>query len=678
MVSLVALLAATVPALAEAPGLAADVTITAALPPPPPPVVVPPRDLTLAEQDSVRQALAAYREGDIAGGDAHAALIDSHAGRLAVEWAAIRAVRTRLGFRRLAAHVRTHPGMAGTDWTRRRAEEALLAERKPAVQVLAFHADLPPLTQQGRIALSRALVDTGDREAATALARETFADPSLPRALEATLLRDFPEALGRAEVAGRAHRLILRGRIADGVRLATSLGIDDAKLAAVLAQAAGKGENPAVLAAVPEHLRSGAAFRLAEARLLRRAGRTEAAKLAMLAAPRDAAALVDPDEWWLERRALVRHLLDAGDPVAAYRIAAEHQAEASQRRIDAEFHAGWVALRHLGFADTAAMHFDRLLELAETPISRSRGAYWRARAAEAGARGPEAAEFHRLAALYPTTFHGQLSVAALGEASLALRDPAPTAAEQEAFSARVDVQAIELLLGAGERDLAEPLLVDLARILTDPGEVAALMALVAGLSDAPFQLTVAKLAAQRGFAVDVHAFPTFGIPAFAKREGSAEPAMVYAIARQESAFRPDAISGANARGLMQMLPSTAARTARRMGLPFHPARLTAEPAFNATLGAYHVGELLAETRGSLVMAIAAYNAGGPRVSQWAKAAGDPRKGEIDIIDWIERIPIYETRNYVHRVMENLQVYRSRFAGNRSALLLRQDMATGLR
>jgi soluble lytic murein transglycosylase len=653
--------------------------VTAVLPPPPPPPVILPRPLALAEQDSVRQALAAYIDGDIADGDAFAGLIDNRAAQVAAEWAAIRSAQSRLGFRRLAAFVRANPDFAGTEWVRRRAEEALLAERRPPSAAAAtFLQSHPPLTAHGKLMLAKLRRDGGDAAAATSIAVEAFADPALPRDLEAAWLREFPDTFSREMVRNRAHRLILRGRKADGLKLAATLGAEEARLAGAIAHAAGKGENPAVMAAVPPQMRESGAFRLADLQVLRRAGHTEAARIGMLKAPREPDRLVDADEWWIERRALVRRLLDSGDPASAYRVAAEHGAVATGRKVDAEFHAGWIALRSLGFADTAAMHFDRLMQLAETPISQARGAYWRARAAEAGASGPPAAEFHAQAARHPVTFHGQLSVAALGQDSLSLREITLDGARRAGFRMRIDVQAAGLLVDAGHQELARPLLLDLARQLSEPQDIEALLELVSGMKDAGFQLAVAKLAGQRGFAVDAHAFPTFGIPEFERREGSADPAMVYAIARQESAFNAKAVSSANARGLMQMLPSTAARTAARMRVPFSPARLTNDPAFNATLGAYHVGELLAETRGSLVLAIAAYNAGGPRVNQWIKTAGDPRKGEIDWLDWIERIPIYETRNYVHRVMENLQVYRARFGGNRSALLIRQDMMTGTR
>jgi soluble lytic murein transglycosylase len=153
--------------------------------------------------------------------------------------------------------------------------------------------------------------------------------------------------------------------------------------------------------------------------------------------------------------------------------------------------------------------------------------------------------------------------------------------------------------------------------------------------------------------------------------------MVYAIARQESQFDPRAQSGVGARGLMQMMPATAQRTARRVAASFDVDRLTSDPAYCAKLGQAHLGELMEDWRGSYVLAFASYNAGGGNVKKWIDAYGDPRRAGVDVIDWVERIPFTETRNYVQRVMENLQVYRSRL-DSRSALLIDGDLHRGAR
>jgi soluble lytic murein transglycosylase len=202
---------------------------------------------------------------------------------------------------------------------------------------------------------------------------------------------------------------------------------------------------------------------------------------------------------------------------------------------------------------------------------------------------------------------------------------------------------------------------DGARFYQDESQLAALAALPARFGDAPGAVEIGKLATLRGFPIDSAAFPTFGVPEFSPLAGSADLSLVYSIARQESEFIPAAASGAGAKGLMQLLPATARDAAKRAGVAFDAGRLITDPSFNTQLGAAFLGQLLADENGSPVLAFAAYNAGGGRVQQWIQAYGDPRLPNVDPVDWIERIPFDETRDYVQRVMENWRVYRARFA-----------------
>jgi soluble lytic murein transglycosylase len=218
--------------------------------------------------------------------------------------------------------------------------------------------------------------------------------------------------------------------------------------------------------------------------------------------------------------------------------------------------------------------------------------------------------------------------------------------------------AVQRLYEAGLNDTASMLCVDLATGLTDSAQLDSVAQAVADKGDARTLLAVGKAALQRGFPLDVHAFPIIGVTAFEPVSDRVEKAMIYAITRQESSFDASAQSHRGARGLMQLMPDTAKRTARRFGIDFDLDRLL-DPAYNAKLGAAHLGELMDDWKGSHILMFASYNAGGPNVSKWIKAYGDPRSPDVDPVDWVERIPFAETRNYVQRVMENLVVYRNR-------------------
>ena len=609
----------------------------------PPPILV---DIT-----GLREAIAAYRAGDLRAGDAAARNTTNPLARVAAEWAALRLMPRETGLERIKSFLADQPDWPTANQLRRRAEEAIFSDKRPATEVLAWFGNRSPQTPLGKWALARALQSKGDAARANAIAREIWREAELSSALENALRKDFPDALNRADHKARSDRFFYKDNSATALRAATLAGPD------VLALAQAREDmTEKKLATVTPELRKDPTLQFAQIQKLRRDNKISEAAKAMLEAPRDPAALVSPDDWWTERRALLRKLLDAGDAKTAHRIAAEHSAQSKEQRIDAEFHTGWIALRFLSDAASAATAFEKAAGLAESPMSIARAAYWQGRAAEAQGKQAEARRFFEKAAGQPIAYYGQLASARLGRGKLAMRQPAKIARGDDRAMA---VRVVELLSALEQKDLATPLALESARTLDDEGQLAALGAVAARSRDARMTLMVGKFGGQRGFLLDEAAFPTFGVPAYEPLPRSASPAIVYAIARQESSFDPKAQSSAGAKGLMQMLPSTARRTAQRAGATFDERRLLTEPSFNAQLGAAHLGELMEEQAGSLILTFAAYNAGGRRVKEWIAAFGDPRDPKVDPVDWVERIPFTETRNYVQRVAENLEIYRLR-------------------
>jgi soluble lytic murein transglycosylase len=624
----------------------------------------------------LRTAADAYRKGDLAAGDAAAAAMTDPAMRQAAEWIAIRSAGRSIGFQRLKAFMEAAPDLPMQPWLQRRAEDALMIQRPRAETVLAFYTGRQPLGANGRAILAAAKAGAGQKAEAESLALSAYRDRALTRDVATFIETAFPLLITEREKTLRAHRLILLDQTGEGNRIAGTVSADHGKLAQAVAYAADSGRTMTLIDAVPPALRTHPSYIKARAQVLRRAGDTGGARDQMLQAPKSAADISEADEWWVERRMLARKLLDGGDAAGAYRITAEALGLSPNRRAEAEFHAGWIALRFLKYPQTAAMHFTASASAAETIQSRARGHYWLGRAIEAGAEGDKA-EGYPAAARWSASYYGQMAAEKLGHAHLAIAETIASDADQAALSATTAARVIDCLLAADLAEFAAPLAIDFAR--TAPAEaIDAMAARFTARNDAATVLAIGRTGAQRGLAVEQHAFPVFGIPGYDPLPGSAEKAMVYAIARQESAFQPKVVSTANARGLMQMLPATAARTAQKFKVPFDSGQLTGDPALNARLGAAHLGELILETKGSLIMTFASYNAGGGRVREWVQAYGDPRSPDVDALDWVERIPFAETRNYVQRVMENLQVYRARLEGGRTALLIGKDMASGRR
>ncbi len=624
------------------------------------------------EKDALRQALDAYRRRTYDIGDENAAFIQDPTARIALEWAALRSMGKQAGFKRINAFLIAHARFPMSGWLRRRAEDALYTEQPDVRVVERFFNGNDPEMATGKLTLAAIARADGRNAVAVRLVREAWRDNRLSDDVVKVIEHSYADAISPADSLYRALRLIYAEDSKEGLRFAEKSGPGGLALATAMAAVNRKADNAAaLLAAVPANLQKSAAYSFAKARFLRQDDKIKEAAAVMLGAPRDPDLLISADAWWAERRALARDLLDAGDPQTAYRIIDGHSAQTDAMRVEAEFQAGWIALRYLDQPGIARRHFERAADSARTPMSIARANYWLGRADEAGAGGGMR-EAYALAAQHGTTYYGQLASARLGRVALQL--PINRASEEQdaAFAATSAAGVVKVLLDADARDFAIPLILDLAQTLPDAAALDSLGRLVGTYQDPRLLLLVGKAAMQRGFPLAQHAFPMFGIPDFLPMDGSAEKPMIYAIARQESEFSPAAISKAGARGLMQMMPATARRTAQQFHLDFDADRLTRDPSYNVQLGAAHLGQLLKEQRGSYILTFAAYNAGGGRVKEWIAAYGDPRKPDVDPIDWVERIPISETRNYIQRVMENLQVYRMRL-DQHEALLIADDM-----
>jgi soluble lytic murein transglycosylase len=201
---------------------------------------------------------------------------------------------------------------------------------------------------------------------------------------------------------------------------------------------------------------------------------------------------------------------------------------------------------------------------------------------------------------------------------------------------------------------------DLAEDSTDVPTLAAVADVTGSHNDARAMLELGKTALGRGLALDTYAFPTIGIPPHSPVGPAIDRSVIYSVARTESAFNQRDKSAADAVGLMQVTPEAGRDTAKRFGVEYDWDRLVSDPVYNTQMGAAELSALLQEYKGSNIMTFAGYNAGRGRVQDWVKAYGDPRDPNVDAVDWVERIPFAETRNYVQRVMENLMVYRARF------------------
>ncbi len=611
-----------------------------------------------ARRSAGRQAIAFANNQRWAEADAAAQSADPLIRKL-VAWMRLQSRSSAAAAQEIVAFTLANPGWPAQDTLSRRAEEALATDPNDSLAAEYFAARAPR-TLDGYQRLADALARAGRAEEAAKIIRIGWQDaPADPMAEPAYLDRNAA-SLTPEHHWQRFDRLALAREAAAAGR--TLAYLDPARqgiAAARLAYAADSAD--ADLPALATAAASDAVLAFERARWLRRRDRDAEAAACWATSP--AASPEAARAAWPERQLLARKLIRLGDPRTAYAVAARHGLEMpGEARQEAEFLAGFIALRRLDDAATAERHFTLLAEGSRSVITRARALYWQGRALAARGDAATARQRYAAAAEFPLAFYGQLGALALGEDGAALsariaRTPAPAASASLAatFADQELARLVLALADIGETRRARTILLRLEEIAADPAEklLAAQLATRTGRPD--HAVWIARRAGATGLMLLADGWPA---PYPAPTDGP-EPALTFAITRQESNFDPEAVSSANARGLMQLLPSTAQLVARRLSLPYAVGMLTADPVLNMRLGAGYLSQLLDRFAGTLPFAIAGYNAGPGRVDEWVGTFGDPRGGSIAMLDWMELIPFGETRNYVQRVIENMAIYRAR-------------------
>ena len=615
----------------------------------------------------VKDAFDLIRKGKTTDATTTVKAIDDPAARKLVEWFLLRHSESAANFSRYAAFVIDNPGWPSINLMRKRAESLLWQERNEQIAVRNFIGDRP-VSAKGRLVLAKALLAEGDGDGAARQVRAVWRSEELSDRTEADINETFRDLLRPDDHRARMDKRIGAKDFAGAMRAARRLGDDDVAIVKACVAAKEDAKKASELFNdVPAGARGDLGYTLCRIQwMMRHDGIADATRL-MLAASPEAMAQQDTDEWWRVRRMLARKLLDLGQFENAYQVARDAAPPQSETyRADARFMAGWIALRYLNDPATARTHFAHIDDGSQNPIVLARANYWRGRVAETLGDKDAMRTAYEAAARYPTAYYGQLARAMLGVDRIELRTP-PQAEPSGSGVADERVRAADMLYSLGERELVLCFVSDLAEQSTDAAMLAALGELTGRRNDARAMLQIGKAALARGLALDFYAFPTIGIPQHSPVGPAIDRSIIYSVVRTESAFDQRDKSPANAVGLMQVTPEAGRDTAKRFKVSYDWDRMVSDPVYNTQMGAAELSALLVDYRGSHIMTFAGYNAGRGRVQEWVKAHGDPRDPNVDVVDWVERIPIAETRNYVQRVMENVQVYRVRFDANAMAV-----------
>jgi soluble lytic murein transglycosylase len=639
-----------------------DEIITGSLghaPVPAAPPVMPLPPAVAASSDDFTAALSLVTDGKFTDAYGAAAKLKSDLERRTVEWAAIYYGNGTIPYDQVRAFEQDAPDFVSAGVFKTRIEQALLKADASDDTLISTLAGSMPNTLNAQLALAKAYADTGKKDRAAAIARDIWINNVLDPATEKKVLGAVGDLLSAKDHWARAERLMMDDRASAVERLFPFMTPAQKSLA-VARNAVSRNDANAktLLDKVDPAYKTNPIYYFSRAQRARQAQLWDDA-IAYL----NKGQANDPvaEDWWYERRTLIRQLLSAGDAKRAYRAAADYTSGPEGRLVEARFHAGWIALSFLNDPKAAVKHFEAEAKLSTLPDSVTQANYWlgRARTALGDKKGAKAA--YTAAADYGTIYYGLLARGELGLKPVELRDMPSTAGSEAAFNERPVVQAIGLLMADDQSDMAGALLRNLAQTQLKTGSELVLAARLAQKIDAHhLAITIADIADKRGMPLDLFSFPKDGLPT--TKLADIDTAAIYAIARTESRFQADAVSSSGAKGLMQLMPTTARETAKKLGVAYSASKLTSDPEYNAQLGSSYLADQLQTYNGSLLLAAAAYNAGAGNANKWIAAYGDPRQANVDPVVWVELIPFQETRKYVQRVLGNYLVYRARLGG----------------
>lgn len=598
-------------------------------------------------------------------------------GRLIIEWRYVLDETSGANFETIDAFRNEHPNWPRRDAQTIRAEKAMPDDMEPS-EVIRWYGNRAPLSGTGTIRLGAALMAVGRRQEGAELIRKGWVEYTFSPYDENQICSTYESILGPAEQKARLDQLLAREDSGGATRQLRRVDAETQRLANArlkIKASPSVATVKSVLASLPQSALSDTELMFDAARALRRREQDEDAWALMAKAPSNKDILVLPERWSVERSIMARDALRAGKLELAYQFASTPALDSASGTtfMDAEFLAGWIALQFLHKPELALNHFDRLAKGVVNPISVARAHYWLGRTAEAMKRTEDAAVEYGIAAQHGATFYGQLALAKISAKPVLRLNAAasdPSFSDRAAFEADERVKAIRLLADFGDRGTIRLFALSIVDDQADARRLQLLAQLMGSVGDPAMSVRVAKNASYGGINLVSYLHPVLAIPNFG--QNAPEPALVLGLTRQESEFDPTAVSSAGARGLMQLMPASAKHAATMRGMAYRQNDLS-NPAYNMQLGMATIAEYLDRWSGSYVLAIASYNAGPSNVRNWVEIYGDPRDPGVDPIDWIESIPFPETRNYVQRVMENLEVYRNRVSNSDQQLAILSDL-----
>lgn len=609
------------------------------------------------ETQLVVNALKQAERGNISQAKATVSKSSNPAAQSLIAWYDYTQGDTKDSFQQIASFVSNHSDWPLLDKIRLEAEKKL-NESVSDQKVIQWFSQNQPVTANATDRYVRALLANRKISEAKKILRTWWPKADLTRDQQRSFYARYSHYLDKESHEERLRHLLHRDQFTNAEAIANVLGGGYPVLTRALKSLSQKNSDVNnLIEAVPAALKNDEGL-LYERLKWRRQNDLDQGAIEILNKAPSASRMHVPADWWRERHIIVRRLIEKKQYKQAYELASSHRQKEGFPLAQAEWVSGWLALQFVNEPWKAFEHFEKLYKNVESPISKARASYWAGRASEALKHPEIATQWYNVGARYPETFYGQLSAEKINRHASLERDEiiSISTSQKQRFKSNQLVQSAKWLDAAAMQKQSALFLLRLSTNASDVADYVQVAALADDLGQRHMAIKVAqKLQKEKGISQNKYLYPS--MVRELKNIYDTEWAFINAIIRQESRFDVTAYSHAGARGLMQLMPATAKEVASRNGYAHQTSWLTSRPAHNIKLGARYLTQMVDRFKGNYAMAAAAYNAGPNRVDRWVKEFGDPRKREIDLIDWIELIPIYETRNYVQRVLEGVYVYR---------------------
>jgi peptidoglycan lytic transglycosylase len=592
-----------------------------------------------------------------------------------------------------ATFLDTHPNWPQSTLLQQRLEEALFIQGGSASAIIQRFKKEPPATATGQAALASAYLALGEKDKAKELAAKSWRQGDIPSTLETGFLQRFRDLLTNEDHKWRLDRLLIddfrwksarKSRAATIRRVIPLLDAKERKRAKTRLGVFLRGRSS--YKRVVKYKRQakvgtgtdwGLVFQQVQAhRQLKQYDK--AAKL-LLSAPTETSQSVNPDGWWKERRANAYAALKRGKPKLAYQLVRDSGPLSVNPLNEQRFLAAWLALSKLKEPKLAKAHLAAMTQSADGPKSRARSNYWLGRTLDKLGETDAAKKAYAQATKDPDAFHAMLAQIRLDPTPkpITITPPdMPDATTIKKFTTLEQARALAIADKAGlSRDVTRLFIVRLRNVHESEAELAMVAHFADAIGDTQMALRNAKAAIARRKNLYYYAYPIHTFPDYEPLRAPPEWAFLLGIVRQETEFNTSIVSGAGAKGLMQVMTITAKHICQDYKIRCRIDQLLKDEAYNARIGSAYLGDRMRDFKGSYVLTLSGYNAGPGRTRQWIKQFGDPRNPDMDPLDWIERIPFQETRAYVGKVLANIQIYRARL-GQQPALRLADDLKRG--